>query len=114
MLTQLPAGADRKTSGPRSEKRDLAPLWRSPPMPSTPGQLAGSPTAWPLLLPAAATTTAWYGAAEISATALRYASPHRPSPPRLRLSTRAGVALAGSPASGRPAAQYMPAMMSLS
>ena len=76
----------------------------------TPGQFAGVLTACPALLPAAATTTA--PAAVISATASRYAAVQAPSPPRLRFSTRAGFGLAGTPATARPAAQRMPAMMS--
>ncbi len=47
-----------------------------------------------------------------SAIAERYAASQAPSPPRLRFSTRAGLGLAGTPATGSPAAQRMPAMMS--
>jgi hypothetical protein len=55
LLTQLPAGALSAISGPTSEYPTLLPAWRSPPTAITPGQLAGSPTACPELLPAATT-----------------------------------------------------------
>ena len=58
VLTQLPPGALMVISGPRSEKPTLLPTWRSPATAITPGQFAGVPVAWPVLLPAAATTTA--------------------------------------------------------
>ena len=67
-------------------------------------------TAWPDELPAAATITV--PAAVISSTASWYAAEQAPSPPRLRLMTRAGYGLAGAPGTERPAAHRMPAMMS--
>ena len=76
----------------------------------TPAQLAGAPTACPVLLPAAATTTA--PTALTLATASRYALVQPPSPVRLKFSTRAGFGLAGTPGTIRPAAHSMPAMMS--
>src|SRR2546425_11667207 len=57
MLTQLPPGALIAISGPRSEKPTLVPTWRNAATAITPGQFAGKPTAWPAVLPAAATIT---------------------------------------------------------
>src|SRR6476469_10030694 len=79
-LMQLPAGALMLISGPRSETLTLVPAWCNPTTAITPGQLAGVPTAWPVLLPADATTTA--PAPLMSATASRYAAEHGSSPPR--------------------------------
>lgn len=58
MLMQLPPGAATVTSGPMLEKPTLVPTWRSAATLTTPGQLPGSPTAWPSELPAATTTVA--------------------------------------------------------
>ena len=57
-FTQLPAGALRVISGPRSENPTLLPTWRKPATAITPGQLAGVPVTCPVVLPAATTTTA--------------------------------------------------------
>ncbi len=105
------------TSGPRLEKPTLLPAWRSAATATTPGQLPGTPTASPAVLPAAATTRAlravtWVMTSRYSAPVLSLAA-QLPSPPRLRLSTRAGFALTVViPGTLRPTAHFMPAMMS--
>src|SRR3954451_17336976 len=110
VLTQLPAGALRVISGPRSEKPTLLPACRSPATAITPLQFAGMPTACPAEFPADATITA--PTSVISLTAAWYAAVHRPSLPRLKLITRAGVGLIGTPGTFNPAAHRIPAMMS--
>ena len=61
VLTQLPAGAEIPTSGPKLLYPTFVPTLRSPATAITPGtdalQLAGAPTA-PLALPAETTTNA--------------------------------------------------------
>src|SRR5258705_10244110 len=109
-LTQLPAGALTAIARPRSEKPTLVPAWRNPATAMTPGQLAGIPAACPSVLPAAATITA--PAAVIWATASWYADVHGASPPKLMLSTRATFTPVGTPGTGKPAAQRIPARMS--
>ena len=77
----------------------------------TPMQLAGELLETSVaLLPAATTTTA--PRAVTSLTAFWNVVPQAPVPPRLRLSTRAGVGLAGTPGMLMPAAQRMPSAMS--
>src|ERR1041385_3911036 len=77
----------------------------------TPLQLAGlNPDASALLLPAATTKTA--PAALMSLTAVCSAVEHGPDPPKLRFSTLAGLALAGTPVTGKPAAQRAPSRIS--
>src|SRR6187397_2510677 len=110
MSTQFPAGALIATSAPRSEKPTFVPACLKPATAMTPGQFAGLVTAWPVPLPAETTTTA--PAAATSFNTLMYAWVHSPSPPKLRLRTRAGVGLAGTPATGNPTAQRMAATMS--
>src|SRR4030042_3251654 len=92
VLTRLPPGALSATAGPSDEKPTFVPAWRSPATAITPLQLAGLATAWPEELPADATITV--PAAVASSTASWYAAEHTPSPPRLRLITRAGYGLA--------------------
>lgn len=78
----------------------------------TPGQLPGALTASPYPLPEDDTTTTLRAAScEITS---RYANEQLPSPPRLRLMTRAVcVLLKGvTPGTDSPAAHRMPAMMS--
>jgi hypothetical protein len=71
---------------------------------TTPLQLAGDvPDASLAELPAATTTTV--PRAVTSLTAFWKALPHGPDPPRLKLTTRAGFALAGTPATAMPEAQ---------
>ena len=79
----------------------------------TPMQLAGLKLeALPFELPAATTTTA--PSAIAAFTAFCPAALQPPLPPRLRLSTRAGLALIGRPATAPPAAHTIASLMSLS
>src|SRR5690349_903086 len=111
MFTQLPPGAAMVTSGPRLLKPTLLPACRMAAMAATPGQFAGDDTTVPSL---PAEITASTLRAVSSATTSWYEGSQAPSLPRLRLRMRAGVGLSGMPATCRPAAQRMPAMMSLS
>jgi hypothetical protein len=80
---------------------------------TAPAQLAGEKfAAFALLLPAATTTLAPRPIAPVIAVPSTLLDGQVPDPPRLRLSTFAGCALAGTPDTVPPDAQVMASAMS--
>src|SRR5688572_13657004 len=109
--TPEPPGAATSTTLPKLEKPDSAPVGPTDETVMTSLQLAGEkPAASAEELPAETTTLVPRPFAAVYAACS--ATLHAPPPPRLRLMTSAGVALAGTPATVPPEAHVTASMMS--
>src|SRR5690349_14664704 len=106
-----PPGAVMSTADPKFEYGARAPVRPLAATATTLRQLAGLDVdAWAVSFPAAATTSEPRAVA--ASMALWNVAGQAPAPPRLRLITRAGFGLAGTPATLPPEAQMMASAMS--